>query len=335
MKLIAGDIGGTKTILALFTSEDGPEKPLYEDTRPSGSYGSLEAVVREFTDRHGVTDVDRAVFGVAGPVMGERARITNLSWEIDASRLRKEFGLTRVKLINDLQAVAYGIALLRDEDLFTLNRGVADSTGPKAVIAAGTGLGEAYLTWDGRHYIAHASEGGHTEFGPSNALELELLKYLMERFDHVSYERVCSGTGIPNIYSFLKDTGIHDEPGWFAERLAREPDTTALIVSAGLGGEESCEICRQTVRMFLSILGAEAGNLALNFLAAGGVYVGGGIPSRLISIIDESPFMESFFRKGRLSHVLTPFPVHLILNPRTGLLGAAFFGLEIMDTLSP
>ena len=220
MKLIAGDIGGTKTILALFTSEDGPEKPLYEDTRPSGSYGSLEAVVREFTDRHGVTDVDRAVFGVAGPVMGERARITNLSWEIDASRLRKEFGLRRVKLINDLQAVAYGIALLRDEDLFTLNRGVADSTGPKAVIAAGTGLGEAYLTWDGRHYIAHASEGGHTEFGPSNALELELLKYLMERFDHVSYERVCSGTGIPNIYSFLKDTGIHDEPGWFAERLA-------------------------------------------------------------------------------------------------------------------
>jgi glucokinase len=333
MKLIAGDIGGTKTILALYTTENGPGMPLREDTYPSGAYDSLEAVVREFITRYDIKGVDHAVFGVAGPVVETHARITNLPWEIDAGHLQKEFGLRKVQLINDLQAVAYSISQLGDEDLFTINQGTVNRTGPKAVIAAGTGLGEAYLTWDGLHYIAHASEGGHTEFGPSNALELELLKRLMDRFDHVSYERICSGTGIPNIYSFLKDRGIHGEPAWFEEKLHKASDKTALIVNAGLDGEEPCEICRETLRMFLSILGAEAGNLALKILASGGVYVGGGIPPRLVSVIRESPFMDSFLRKGRLSGIIAAFPVHIILNPKAGLLGAAFFGLEIMDTL--
>ena len=333
MKLIAGDIGGTKTILALYTPQSGPERPLYESTYPSGSYRSLKAIMGEFLDRYEVTGVDHAVFGVAGPVVGKRARITNLPWEIDAGYLQTELKIDRVSLINDLQAVAYSIPLLQRKDLFTLNTGSAVPTGPRAVIAAGTGLGEAYLTWDGNRYIAHASEGGHTEFGPTDAIELELLKYLMERFDHVSYERICSGTGIPNIYSFLKDQGRHEEPGWLAEDLVRGPDATAVIeMRAGLA-LKACEICQETVRIFLSVLGAEAGNLALKILASGGVYVGGGIPPRLVSIIRQSPFMEAYLLKGRLSGVISAFPVHVILNPQAGLIGAAHFGLDIMDTL--
>lgn len=333
MKLIAGDIGGTKTTLALYTPQNGPERPLFEGTHPSRSYNSLKAIIAEFTERYEITGVDHAVFGVAGPVVGKRARITNLPWEIDAGYLQTELKIDRVSLINDLQAVAYSIPLLKDEDLLTLNTGVEAPTGPRAVIAAGTGLGEAYLTWDGSRYLAHASEGGHTEFGPTDAIELELLRYLMERFDHVSYERICSGTGIPNIYSFLKDQGRHEEPAWLAESLVREPDATAVIVNAALDSRKTCEICQETMRIFLSVLGAEAGNLALKILASGGVYIGGGIPPRLASIIRQSPFMEAYLSKGRLSSVISAFPVNLILNPKAGLIGAAHFGLDIMDTL--
>lgn len=333
MKLIAGDIGGTKTIIALYTPKSGPERPLCESAFPSGSYRSLRAIIKEFSDRYDVTGVDHAVFGVAGPVVGERAQITNLPWEIDAGYLQTELKIGRVRLINDLQAVAYSIPLLKGEDLLTLNTGSAVPTGPRAVIAAGTGLGEAYLTWDGNRYIAHASEGGHTEFGPADAIEIELLRYLMGRFEHVSYERICSGTGIPNIYSFLKDQGRHEEPAWLAESLVREPDAAAVIVNTALDPGKTCEICQEAVRIFLSILGAETGNLALKILASGGVYVGGGIPPRLVSIIRQSPFMEAYLRKGRLSGVISAFPVHLILNPRAGLIGAAHFGLDIMDTL--
>ncbi len=334
MKLIAGDIGGTKTIVGLYTPGDGPLEPLVEDVLPSRSYGSLQALIREFTDRHGIRGVDHAVFGVAGPVVGERVRITNLPWEIDARVLREELGIGRVRLINDLQALAYGIPLLKEGDLLTLQEGRAEATGPIAVIAAGTGLGQAYLTWDGSRYLAHASEGGHTEFGPTNSREIALLEYLMERFEHVSYERVCSGSGMPNIYAFLRDRCGYEEPEWLADRLARPgADPTALIVETAIDGDETCEICRQTVAVFLSVLGAEAGNLALKVLATGGVYLGGGIPPRLADIIPKSPFMDSFLRKGRLSGIVGSLPVHLVLNPRTGLAGAAHFGLDIMDTI--
>lgn len=334
MKLIAGDIGGTKTIIGLYTPEGGPSRPVFEEVCPSGSYGSLQALVREFTSRHGIRGADHAVFGVAGPVVGDRARITNLPWEIDARVLREEFGIGRVRLINDLQALAYGIPLLPNTDLLTIQEGRAEATGPIAVIAAGTGLGQAYLTWEGSRYLAHASEGGHTEFGPSNGLELELLEYLMERFGHVSYERVCSGSGIPNIYAFLRERGGYEEPAWLAGKLAQPgADPTALIVEAATAGDEPCGICRQTLAVFLSVLGAEAGNLALKILATGGVYLGGGIPPRLTNVIPESPFMDSFLRKGRLSEIMGSIPVRLILNPRTGLVGAAHFGLDIMDTL--
>lgn len=334
MELIAGDIGGTKTTLALFSSESSLKEPVVEATYASGAYGTLEEVIRTFINEYGIKDKAFAVFGLAGPVVGGKAAITNLSWVIEESRLASMLGFTYVHLLNDLEAMGYGIPLLDEADIFILNKGTPFQSGPKAVIAPGTGLGEAYLTWNGLHYVPHASEGGHTEFGPSNEKEIELLKYLLERYDHVSYELVCSGSGIPNLYAFLKDKKYYSEPQWFSDRLSGETDPTALIVSTALDAGSSCDICRGTLDMFVSILGAEAGNLALKILATGGVYIGGGIPPRILESLKEGWFMESFLRKGRLSMVLHPMPVYVILNPRTGLIGAAAAGFEALGTLA-
>jgi len=322
--LLAGDIGGTKTDLALFSAERGLRAPLAEATFPSADYPSLEALVRAFLDRVHVP-VAGASFGVSGPVVAGRAEITNLPWVIDEAHLRKALHLPRVRVVNDLDAIASGILLLEPADLETLTPGAAVPGGAIAVIAPGTGLGEAFLTWDGRRYRPHPTEGGHADFAPTNEREIELLRFLQRRLVHVSFERVCSGLGLPNIYAYLKAAGVADEPPWLARQLATT-DPTPNIIKAALD-DPPCALCAETLGMFVSILGAEAGNLALKVLATGGVYVAGGIPRRILPALKQRGFLEAFRRKGRMATLLDRVPVHVVLNPKVGLMGAASLGL--------
>ncbi|NUQ36346.1 MAG: glucokinase [Caldilineales bacterium] len=327
--LLAGDIGGTKTILALYARDSGPRQPLFERIYASGQYTSLTRIVQEFLAEQ-PESIEAACFGVAGPVIQGQAEITNLPWVITTQNLQETLGVEPVLLMNDLQAIANAVPALVSQDLFTLNAGRPVLGGAMAVIAPGTGLGEAYLTWDGSRYHAYASEGGHTDFGPNNTIELEMLRWLQQRMDHVSYEWVCSGKGIPNIYAFLKDSGLAEESPAVAAQLVAASDPTPVIVNAALREEGRCQLSAATLEIFVSILGAEAGNLALKVLATAGVYVGGGIPPRILPALREQRFMQSFLRKGRFSDVLYRVPVHVILNPRAALLGAAHYGLEWM-----
>jgi glucokinase len=326
--ILGGDIGGTKTILALFSPEQGPTAPVVEKTYPSARYDSLEAIVAEFLSEVDVS-ISAACFGVAGPVVQGRARTTNLPWTIDAEQLRTVLHLDAVQLLNDLEAVAHGVLVLEPSDLHTLNEGQAAPGGAVAVIAPGTGLGEAYMTWNGSTYDVHASEGGHSSFGPTNELEMGLLRYLQNKFGHVSYERVCSGIGLPNIYDYLNDSK-HAEPSpHVIEQLSNATDSVPVIVNAALRKEPPCQLCQSTLQCFVSILGAEAGNLALKVLATGGVYVGGGIPPRILGALEEdNRFMQSFRNKGRFATMLGQMPVHVVLNAKTALLGAGNYGLN-------
>lgn len=325
--LLAGDIGGTKTNLAIFPLDGEPRVPLVEATFPSGQYESLETLVAEFLARNNVT-IERASFGVAGPVVAGRAKVTNLPWSMDEQRLQEALHIPKVRLLNDLDAMAHGVPFLQPEDLYTLNTGKAVPGGTLAVIAPGTGLGEAFLTWEGDHYHAHASEGGHTDFAPTNSSEIEMLRYLLERFDHVSYEHIVSGIGLPNIYAYFKEVVSLTEPAWLTAQLATTSDPTPIIIAAALDKTRDSELCSATLRTFVSILGAEAGNLALKVLANGGVYIGGGIPPRILPHFMDETFLQAFQAKGRFSQMLANIPVNIITNPKLALLGAARHGLE-------
>jgi glucokinase len=325
--LLAGDIGGTKTNLAVFSFETDWRKPYAEATFSSVNYPDLESLVREFLRQHDFP-IDRASFGVAGPVVAGHASITNLPWTMDEHQLQQALHIPSVRLLNDLDAIAHSVPHLESQDLFALNEGQRVSGGAIAVIAPGTGLGEAFLTWDGSQYQAHTSEGGHADFAPANTFQIELLRYLMVRFPHVSYERICSGKGIPNIYDYLKDSGYAEEPQWLAEQLATTLDRSPIIVNNALDKENACEICVATLNTFVSILASEAGNLALKVLSTGGVYIGGGIPPRILSYLQDNHFMQAFTHKGRFTQMLAQIPVHVILNPQAALLGAAIHGFE-------
>jgi glucokinase len=301
--------------------------PLAEATFTSSDYASLEALAAEF-----LTEADlpatRASFGAAGPVVDGRSEVTNLPWVVDETELARALRFSHVRLLNDLDAIAHAVPVLDQADLHTLHRGDPVPHGPVAVIAPGTGLGEAFLTWDGSRHIAHASEGGHADFAPRNSTQIELLRHLMNRFEHVSYERVCSGRGLPNIYQYLRDSGHAEEPAWLRGQLATADDTTPIIADAALDDHAPCPLCVATLDTFVSILGAEAGNLALKVVATGGIYLGGGIPPRIVPILENGQFMQAFQAKGRLSDLVASIPVHIILNPKAALLGAAQHGLE-------
>jgi glucokinase len=270
--------------------------------------------------------VHAACFAVAGPVFSGRARITNLPWVIDAALLKSTFGWDHVDLMNDLEAVAYAIPILPPEDVYQLSAGQPVPGGSISVLAPGTGLGEAYLTFDGGKYVAHASEGSHTDFAPLDSLQLGLLKYMWEKkgFDHVSYEWVCSGIGIPYLYSYLKESGCGEEPDWLAKALAESEDSTPVIFN----NAQQCELCEATLDLFIAILGAEAGNQALKVMATGGIYLGGGIPPRILSRLKEPSFLEALASKGRFQDILSNIPVSIILNPQAGLKGAAAFSFD-------
>jgi glucokinase len=327
--LLAGDIGGTKTHLAIYSAEGGPREAIKEQVFPSAQYPNLETMAQEFLAGSGMA-VERAAFGVAGPVVEGEARITNLPWVIRESRLKEVLEIPQVDLLNDLQGIAYAIPHLQPDELHTLNDGEPQPQGPIGVLAPGTGLGQAYLTWDGVRYRAHASEGGHADFGPTDMQEMGLLRYMMQRFDHVSYEKVCSGLGIRNLYAYLKDSGYAPEPPWLAQQLAAVSDPTPVIVQAGLQHEEQpCELAVATLRMFVSILGAQAGNVALMLLCTGGLYLGGGIPPRIVPWLEHKYFMQSFLHKGRFGTVLIRTPVHVIMAPGAALFGVACYGLGL------
>ncbi|MFO7917922.1 MAG: glucokinase [Anaerolineae bacterium] len=326
--LLVADIGATKTNLAIFSRQDGPRKPLTEASFSSEDYEGLEAVVREFLEDVDLS-VDSACIGVAGPVIDGRARGTNLpSWTIDEREVKEALDLSWVRVLNDLEVMANAVPILEEEDVETLNAGRPVSHGPVGVVAPGTGLGEGFLVWDGSRYRAYASEGGHTDFGPNNAQERGLLAHLCERFGHVSYERVCSGMGISNIYGYLKVSGYVDEPAWIAEQLEGVEDKTPIIVETAMDPEKECPLCSTTLEMFISILGAEAGNLALKLVATGGIYLGGGIPPRILPALKEDTFMKGFLTKGRMEYVVEKIPVYVILTPKAPLWGAAYYGLE-------
>lgn len=326
--LLVGDIGATKTKLAVFSPEAGLRKPLAEAVFPSARYSCLEILVREFLTQISLP-IERAIFGVAGPVVAGQVAITNLPWIIKELQLREALNLSYVRLMNDLEAVAYAVPFLESIDLHTLNVGQPTTDGTCAIIAPGTGLGEAFLTRDGSRYQPYASAGGHTDFAPTNPIEIELLRYLLERYEHISYERVCSGLGLPNIYAYLRDSGYSDEPVWLSEQLAITNDFTSVIVNAALNVEAPCPLCVATLNTFVSILGAEAGNLALKILSTGGVYLGGGIPPRILPFLENGRFMLAFQQKGRFTELLARIPVYIILNSKTALLGAARYGLEM------
>jgi glucokinase len=321
--LLAGDIGGTKTMLAVFAA-DGTL--LAEETYASREFDTLEAMVGTFRAAHPIP-VAGVALSVAGPVIRGQARITNLPWQLDAARLCDRLDVGDVRLVNDLQATAHALPHLHPAQILTLQCGVSEPAGARAVIAVGTGLGEAMLLPDAGGYLAVPSEGGHTDFAPRDRLQRGLLAHLSRTYDHVSYERVCSGLGIPNIYGYLRDRMGEPEPGWLRAALDEAEDATPVIVRAGLSRTAGCRVCRRTLAVFAAILGAEAGNLALRALATGGVYIGGGIPPRLIPVLRSRAFADGFLRKGPMSGVVARIPVHVIMEPRAALLGAARYGM--------
>ncbi len=326
MKMIlAGDIGGTKTDLAIFSDEAGPHAPLVQAEVHSADYPSLQALAREFLTKASMP-VDQACFDVAGPVIDGRVKTTNLPWAMDEDSLAKDLNLRSVHLMNDLEAVARAIPLLRTSDVRTLNVGQPAPKGAIGVIAPGTGLGESFGAWDGSQYVAHSSEGGHADFAPTDERQIGLLRYLLMRFDHVSVEHVCSGIGIPNIYEYLRDIEHVPETPEVAQLIASARDPSAVIIASAVDPHNPSKLCAETIDMFVSILASEAANLALKVFATGGVYLAGGIPMRILSALQTPRFMESFKRKGRLSELMERIPVHVV-NVRAALIGAAAYGL--------
>lgn len=325
--ILAGDIGGTNTRLGLFGMDDKRPRVVVEQTFPSREHKSLDEIVRQFLGEDAPT-IKRACFGVAGPIRDRQSRPSNLPWVVDADQLAALFGFEAVTLINDLEASAFGLAALEAKDFAVLNEGAQESEGNTAIISAGTGLGEAGLHFEGRGKVRRpfASEGGHADFAPRNELEMELLRYLIPQFNHVSYERVLSGPGLLNIYAFLRDTGRGEEATWLAEEMQGAAPAT-VITRAALEGKS--ELCMRALDLFVSIYGAEAGNLALKMKATGGVFLGGGIAPRIIDKLKSPAFMEAFTAKGRMRPLLEAVPVRVILNDMTALIGAALCASDV------
>jgi glucokinase len=327
--LIAGDIGGTKTDLAIYSNESGPRAPLAQTEVRSADYASLQAIVAEFLSKVDLS-VDVASFAVAGPVIAGHVKTTNLPWVMDEATLAQDLKLRAAHLMNDLEAVARSVPVLQAADLITLSRGEPVVTGPIAVIAPGTGLGESFLTWNGSRYLAHGSEGGHSDFAPTDERQIYLLKYLLQRFDHVGVERVCSGIGVPNIYEYLRDEEQISERPDVAAAIASAKDRTKAIIGAATDPDNPSALCRATLDMLVSILASEAGNLFLKVFATGGVYLAGGIALHVLSALQDPRFMQTFARKGRFKALMERVPVHVI-TARAALVGAAAFGLESLN----
>jgi glucokinase len=316
--ILAGDIGGTNARLAYFQPQNGHLDLVAERVFPSRDYSELGEIVSKFL-QESATLPEVACFGIAGPVHNGRVETSNLPWIIEQSRLAKQIRLPATLLINDLEASAWGIGELAAQDLIPLNR-VAHAVGNQAVIAPGTGLGEAGLFWNGSQHQVFACEGGHTDFGPQGDLQIELLRFLASRYDHVSYERILSGPGLVNVYEFLRSQGSGEEPAGFAAQLGQGNPAAAISTSALNGTNPLAE---KALDLWIAVYGAEAGNLALKTMATGGIFLGGGITPKILPKLMGPLFMRAFLGKGRLRPLLEKMPVQVITNDKAGLLGAA------------
>jgi glucokinase len=325
--ILAGDVGGTKVHLALYNFAQGRLQPVRDKKFPAQNYDGLEKIVLEFL-AGGDEKITAACFGCPGPVRDNRLKLTNLPWTLDGRKLATDLKIDHVFLINDLEANGYGIPELAPDKIFTLHAGDASSVGHRALMSAGTGLGEAVLIWNGRIHVPIPSEGGHADFAARNDLEIELLNYLRTTLKgRVSWERVVSGIGLKNVYAFLRDVKKLDEPAWLKDRMAKE-DPNAVIGECGeksLGDAGYSELCAKSLDMLVSAYGAEAGNLALKVLAAGGVYLGGGVAPKILRKMQDGTFTKAFLDKGRMSPLLETFPVRIILDDGCALLGAAAY----------
>jgi glucokinase len=333
--LLAGDIGGTKTILQLVElSESQPElHTIYQESYQSGDFPDLVPIVQQFLLKAESPTPEKACFAIAGPIVKNTAKLTNLAWFLETGRLEKELGIPHISLINDFAAVGYGILGLQKQDLLTLQAGKFQPEAPIAIIGAGTGLGQGFLIKQGKYYQVFPSEGGHADFAPRHELEFQLLKYLLGKHDiqRVSVERVVSGQGIVSIYQFLRDRKIAPESPdiakivrtWEEEAGQQEKsvDPGAAIGKAAL--QKSDRLCEQTMQLFVEAYGAEAGNLAIKLLPYGGLYVAGGIAPKILPIIQNSSFLLNFTQKGRMRSLLEEIPVYIVLNQQVGLIGAA------------
>jgi glucokinase len=318
VRILAGDVGGTKTNLALYLREGSALRREELRSFPSGRYPALEAIIEEFLA--GRPGVDSVCIGVAGPVVSGRSRVTNLPWVVDGDSVKKVVGAKRASLINDLQATAFSVPFLPGESLAVLQGGEAEPRGTIAVIAAGTGLGASFLVWGGARYLPVASEAGHADFAPRDEREVRLFRYLKARHGHASVERALSGPGLHAIYRFLLESEKMAESPEVVARLAGE-DPPRVIAQEGLAGASGA--CREALRVFSSLYGAQAGNLALQVMATGGVYLGGGIAPAILPALSEGPFLESFLAKGRFRDFLARVPVRVIRDEMAALLGAA------------
>jgi glucokinase len=332
--LLAGDIGGTKTTLGLYHSQLPLDTPLKQHTFHNYKYKNLEDIISKF-----LTDFSpqplTACLGIAGPVLGAQVQLTNLKWMIDANILQEQFGFIRVDLINDLVVTAIGAMLLTRNDLLSLNAGSPNPQGTVAVIAPGTGLGEAFLMLKNKTWLPGPSEGGHCSFAPTNDLQMQLWQFLHKSTAHISVEQVCSGRAIPTLYNFLRT--MTTEPDWMRLQLETNEDKTPIIIQAALNSRQKiagpCKIAEQTLQLFIDILASETSNLTLKTLATGGVYIGGGLPPRILPFLTQQNFMNNFCR-GVYKEMLSRIPVHIILNTNTALLGAAAYGFQKLAPLT-
>ncbi len=336
--VVAGDIGGTKTILRLVQLAEGTVETLHQATYSSQQFPDLVPMVQQFIATSERETPQQGCFAIAGPVLNNTSQLTNLNWSLSSDRLAQELKMTRVSLINDFAAASYGILGLADSDLQTIQSGEPDKNAPLGVIGAGTGLGQAFLVPVNSDYHVFATEGGHADFAPQVSLEFELLTYLQEKYatDHISVERVVSGQGIVAIYQFLRDSQFLPESPTIADAIRTwegqekdekdRIDPAAIIASSALAKEDF--LCVKVMEMFVTAYGREAGNLALKLLPYGGLYIGGGIAAKILPLMTDGSFLKAFQQKGRFTSLVERIPLHVILNPQVGLLGSVLYALR-------
>ncbi len=328
--LLAGDVGGTKTNLAIFAiDEQANHLDLLRNKRyPSGDFDGLAPIVQTFLENGNEGTIHAACFGIPGPVSDNKAQPTNLKWAVDGAELEQKLEIPSVSLLNDLAANAYGISELEEKDFVTLQDGLKNAHGNRCVVSPGTGLGMAGLFWDGKRHRVWASEGGHCDFAPRSEIEVKLLAYLQTRFGHVSNERIICGQGLTNIYAFLRDTGHYPQSAKVTEEM-KVDDIAKVITKYAENGE--CPMCMQAVEIFAHCLANEASNMALKSMATGGVYIGGGVPTKLLWKLKAPAFVEAFNAKGRLETLVETMPLKIILNDQAALLGAARYALDTRE----
>lgn len=323
--ILAGDIGGTKSNLAIFKSENGKMNLLTQASYHSSEFSGVAAVIKKFVQSINLSVPDCISLGVAGPVLGDNVEITNLNWNLNAKDLAQETGAKKILLLNDLEANAYGLAGLNDDDFITLHKGTGTAKGNMAILAPGTGLGEAGLFWDGTSYHPFATEGGHCDFAPQSETDIALYRYLRKQFPHISWELVASGSAIHNLYLFLRDEIKMQEPEWLAAKLNADPQHASSIISAA-AMDNSSGICVETMQLFVRFIARAACNLVLKMKSVGGLFLSGGIPPKNLHYFQSAFFYQSFIQCDRMGELVQSVPVKIIMNEKTPLLGAAYYG---------